>query len=438
MDSGDMNVAKQEVTEEEALRGAPAIVSTMRSNDQALKPAEPVRHKAFPQVSACLDALVIEAMDAGSSDIHIEPYENECRIRIRESGVLEAKRAYSKYITQNYDALIARIKIVAGLDIAEKRLPQDGAFSYKVKNREIDLRVSILPTKHGERVVMRLLDKSGFDISLANLNLTSKSLNLLMHSIYRTQGLVLVTGPTGSGKSTTLYSALTELNCAERNILTAEDPVEYQLDGVGQVQIREDIGLTFEAALRSFLRQDPEVLLIGEIRDRNTADIAIKASLTGHLVLSTLHTNDAVATVTRLINMGIAPYLISASLELVVAQRLLRKICPNCKTLHPNQQEQTEQAQFMYGIHFQDSNIAFHQGTGCEACNFTGYKGRIAIYEMFSPSDAAKGLITAGANYAALYEQAKSDGLYTLIDDAVRLLAEGTTSLSEVVRVLSS
>ncbi|WP_340303401.1 GspE/PulE family protein [Roseobacter sp. HKCCD7870] len=413
------------------------IASLRTSETNPVKVAD-IRHRAFPQVSLCLDAIVAEAMDAGSSDIHIEPYEVECRLRIRESGVLEEKRGFARYITQNYDALIARIKIVAGLDIAEKRLPQDGAFTYKVKNREIDLRVSILPTKHGERVVMRLLDKSGFEISLANLNLPTDSLNLLIRSIYRTQGLVLVTGPTGSGKSTTLYAALTELNCAERNILTAEDPVEYQLDGVGQVQVREDIGLTFEAALRSFLRQDPEVLLIGEIRDRNTADIAIKASLTGHLVLSTLHTNDAVATVTRLINMGIAPYLISASLELVVAQRLLRKICPHCKAPHPNQNELWEQAHFMYGHSFMSDKRIFYHGTGCEACNHTGYKGRMAIYEMFSPSDAAKNLITNGANYSALYEQAKADGLHTLIDDAVRLVDAGETSLSEVVRVLSS
>lgn len=415
-----------------------ANVASLRSSAVISPSTTPIRHRSFAQVSGCLDAIVAEAMDAGSSDIHIEPYEVECRLRIRESGVLEEKKDYARYVTQNYDALIARIKIVAGLDIAEKRLPQDGAFSYKVKNREIDLRVSILPTKHGERVVMRLLDKSGFEISLANLNLPADSLNVLMRSIYRTQGLVLVTGPTGSGKSTTLYAALTELNCAERNILTAEDPVEYQLDGVGQVQIREDIGLTFEAALRSFLRQDPEVLLIGEIRDRDTADIAIKASLTGHLVLSTLHTNDAVATVTRLINMGIAPYLISASLELVVAQRLLRKICPHCKVPHPDQSEQGEQARFMYGDNFGFQEITFYHGSGCDACNHTGYKGRVAIYEMFSPSDAAKGLITSGANYATLYEQAKADGLHTLIDDAVRLVGEGTTSLSEVVRVLSS
>lgn len=422
----------------QSLAHTTAKVSSLRASSDNAREAAPVRHRAFPQVSLCLDAIVADAMDAGSSDIHIEPYEVECRLRIRESGVLEEKKGYARYITQNYGALIARIKIVAGLDIAEKRLPQDGAFSYKVKNREIDLRVSILPTKHGERVVMRLLDKSGFEISLSNLNLPSDSLNLLMHSIYRTQGLVLVTGPTGSGKSTTLYAALTELNCTERNILTAEDPVEYQLDGVGQVQIREDIGLTFEAALRSFLRQDPEVLLIGEIRDRETADIAIKASLTGHLVLSTLHTNDAVATVTRLINMGIAPYLISASLELVVAQRLLRKICPQCKVPHPSQSKQGEQARFMYGDNFGYEELTFYHGMGCEDCNHTGYKGRVAIYEMFSPSDAAKGLITNGANYAVLYEQAKADGLHTLIDDAVRLVGEGTTSLSEVVRVLSS
>lgn len=416
----------------------PTSVASMRSSGASQANVAPTRHRGFPQVSACLDAIVAEAMAAGSSDIHIEPYEGACRLRIRESGVLEEKRDYARYITQNYDPLIARIKIVSSLDIAEKRLPQDGAFSYKIKNKEIDLRVSILPTKHGERVVMRLLDKSGFAISLANLNLPADSLNLFMRAIYRTQGLVLVTGPTGSGKSTTLYAALTELNCPERNILTAEDPVEYQLDGVGQVQIRDDIGLTFETALRSFLRQDPEVLLIGEIRDRDTADIAIKASLTGHLVLSTLHTNDAVATVTRLINMGVAPYLISASLELVVAQRLLRKICPLCKSPHPNQGEQREQASFMYDEKFGHEDIFFYQGAGCEACNYTGYKGRIAIYEMFSPSETAKNLIVNGANYAALYEQAKADGLHTLIDDAVRLVRDGTTSLSEVVRVLSS
>ncbi|HBP57732.1 MAG: type II/IV secretion system protein [SAR116 cluster bacterium] len=419
---------KQNIEKDDQKRGQPTKPSPLskRSSRGSVN---------FKQSSDFVDGMLQLAVELGASDVHVEPYEAEKRLRLRLSGVLEEFSEFNAFLHKNYDPVIARLKIVAGKDIAERRLPQDGAFSYEVGKKQVDIRISFLPTKHGERVVMRILDKSGFDINIHKLGIPSKVKSLILRSIYQTQGIVLVTGPTGSGKSTTLYSALTELNTVERNILTCEDPVEYQLTGVGQVQVRDEIGLTFSSALRSFLRQDPEVILVGEIRDKETADIAIKASLTGHLVLSTLHTNDAVSTITRLINMDIPAYLISASIELVVAQRLVRKLCQTCRAI--DDESDFDEAAEMLRIDPKKMPRSAWKPVGCGSCNNTGYSGRVGIYEALRPNDEFKTAIVDGASYAQLKDIALSDGFVTLQEHVAPLVEEGTTSLAECKRILS-
>ena len=383
-----------------------------------------------------VNELIAKAIQLHVSDIHLEPYRDSARVRYRLDGVLQAQGRLSSFIHEHYPAISTRIKIMSKLDIAERRLPQDGAITFEMADgREIDIRVSILPTSAGgERIVMRLLDHSAFELKLETLGFQQGDFQLVSKAIEAPQGLVLVTGPTGSGKSTTLYACLNEINQDGINIMTAEDPVEYVMEGVGQVQIKEEIGLDFQAALRSFLRQDPEVILVGEIRDRETGDIAIKASLTGHLVLSTLHTNDAISTITRLINMGIPNYLITGALSLIVAQRLARKICPSCAVV-----DNTVTPEQLKMVGFEQSEITYlsvYRGEGCDQCNGTGYKGRQGIYEVLSVTSKLKQAIMDDADVAELKRIAEGEGFTTMQKAGRGYIQQGTLSLHEYQRVL--
>jgi len=382
-----------------------------------------------------VDKSLKKAIKLGVSDIHLEIYKKFARMRYRLDGVLMDQSSKNKELFDNYAAIVTRIKIMSKLDIAERRLPQDGAITLKVEDREVDFRVSILPTSFGERVVMRILDTGSVSLTLETLGFLEEDEQAFKNAIDAPQGMVLVTGPTGSGKSTTLYAALGRVNKEEVNILTAEDPVEYTIDGVGQVHVKEDIGLTFSVALRSFLRQDPEVVMVGEIRDKETADIAIKAALTGHLVLSTLHTNDAISTITRLINMGIAPYLITSSLTLVVAQRLARKICESCK----REDDSVTQAQLI-SIGFtpeESSRVSLYHGTGCPKCNNTGYKGRKGIYEVLRVTDNIKDGVLKALTTPELLKVAKEQDNFSTMQEVGRgLMLQGSIGLEEYQRVL--
>ena len=381
-------------------------------------------------------AVVAEAIKKGVSDIHIEPYRFSSRVRYRLDGMLQEQEQYKKFLHDNYGAVVTRFKIMGKLDIAERRLPQDGAINFKIEGKVIDLRLSILPTANNERIVMRVLNKDAGDITLEQLNFEDQDLKSLRKSIHSTQGLILVTGPTGSGKSTTLYSILKEVSKPHLNILTAEDPVEYELDGVGQVQIKDDIGFTFAKALRSFLRQDPEIILVGEMRDKETVDIGLKAALTGHLVFSTLHTNDAPSTITRLQNMGTPDYLISAACQLVVAQRLARKNCKECKI--PDDDVNPKVLQDLGFSAEQASRVKAIKGKGCEVCSKTGYKGRQGIYEILVVSKPLKEAILRKATTPELREIAIKEGFQTMQDMGKRLIASGELNFREYERVLSN
>ena len=381
-------------------------------------------------------AVVAEAIKKGVSDIHIEPYRFSSRVRYRLDGMLQEQEQYKNFLHDNYGAVVTRFKIMGKLDIAERRLPQDGAINFKIEGKVVDLRLSILPTANNERIVMRVLNKDAGDITLEQLNFEEEDLKSLRKSIHSTQGLILVTGPTGSGKSTTLYSILKEVSQPHLNILTAEDPVEYELDGVGQVQIKDDIGLTFASALRSFLRQDPEIILVGEMRDKETVDIGLKAALTGHLVFSTLHTNDAPSTITRLQNMGTPDYLISAACQLVVAQRLARKNCKNCKV--PDDDVNPKVLQDLGFSAEQASRVKAIKGKGCETCSNTGYKGRQGIYEILVVSKPLKEAILRKATTPELRQIAVKEGFQTMQDMGKRLIASGDLNFREYERVLSN
>ena len=381
-------------------------------------------------------AVVAEAIKKGVSDIHIEPYRFSSRVRYRLDGMLQEQEQYKNFLHDNYGAVVTRFKIMGKLDIAERRLPQDGAINFKIEGKVVDLRLSILPTANNERIVMRVLNKDAGDITLEQLNFEDQDLQSLRKAIHSTQGLILVTGPTGSGKSTTLYSILKEVSKPHLNILTAEDPVEYELDGVGQVQIKDDIGLTFASALRSFLRQDPEIILVGEMRDKETVDIGLKAALTGHLVFSTLHTNDAPSTITRLQNMGTPDYLISAATQLVVAQRLARKNCKNCKV--PDDDVNPKVLQDLGFSAEQASRVKAIKGKGCETCGNTGYKGRQGIYEILVVSKPLKEAILRKATTPELREIAVKEGFQTMQDMGKRLIAGGDLNFREYERVLSN
>ena len=380
-------------------------------------------------------AVVAEAIKSGVSDIHIEPYRFTSRVRYRLDGILAEQEHFKKFLHSNYGAVVTRFKILGKLDIAERRLPQDGAIPFKIDGKVVDLRLSILPTATNERIVMRVLNKDAGDISLEQLNFEETDLNNLRKAIHGTQGLVLVTGPTGSGKTTTLYSILKEVSKPHLNILTAEDPVEYELDGVGQVQIKDDIGFNFSTALRSFLRQDPEIILVGEMRDKETVDIGLKAALTGHLVFSTLHTNDAPSTITRLQNMGTPDYLISAAVSLVLAQRLARKTCPECRV--PDD-DITPKALADFGFTVEQASRAkVQKGKGCPKCKDTGYKGRMGIYEILNVTKPIKEAILRKATTPELKEIASNEGFRTMQDMGRELILTGDLNFREFDRVLS-
>ena len=380
-------------------------------------------------------AVVAEAIKSGVSDIHIEPYRFSSRVRYRLDGMLIEQEHFSKFLHSNYGAVVTRFKIMGKLDIAERRLPQDGAIPFKIDGKVVDLRLSILPTASNERIVMRILNKDAGDISLEQLNFDENDLKNLRKAIHSTQGLVLVTGPTGSGKTTTLYSILKEVSKPHLNILTAEDPVEFELDGVGQVQIKDDIGLNFGTALRSFLRQDPEIILVGEMRDKETVDIGLKAALTGHLVFSTLHTNDAPSTITRLQNMGTPDYLISAAVTVVLAQRLARKNCPDCREQDPDITPAVLKE--MSFTDEQISNAKVSRGKGCSKCKDSGFKGRMGIYEILSVTKPIKEAILAKATTPELKAIALKEGFRTMQDMGRNLILKGDLNFREFDRVLS-
>jgi type IV pilus assembly protein PilB len=377
-----------------------------------------------------VNAILTDAVAKGCSDIHIEAYEKTFRVRFRIDGSLyELMRPPISM----KNAIVSRLKIMARLDIAERRLPQDGRIKLKMgKGREMDYRVSVLPTLFGEKVVLRLLDKANLQLDMTKLGFDSDQLVEFQHAIHMPYGMVLVTGPTGSGKTTTLYSALSELNKVSENISTAEDPVEFNLEGINQVQMHEEIGLTFANSLRSFLRQDPDIILVGEVRDFETAEIAIKAALTGHLVLSTLHTNDAPSTINRLLNMGVEPFLVSSSLNLVVAQRLARRICNNCREPLDVAREQLESLGSI--PESVPDPVSLSKGLGCDACSNTGYKGRIAMYEVMMMQDSLKELVLQGASAMEIKREAVESGMKTLRRSGINKLLAGTTTIEEILR----
>ncbi|NTU42741.1 MAG: type IV-A pilus assembly ATPase PilB [Nitrospirales bacterium] len=377
-----------------------------------------------------VNGILINAIRSKASDIHIEPSEDALRVRYRVDGVLQTVHRLPVKIK---NAITARVKIMSHLDISERRLPQDGRIKLKLgEGKEVDFRVSSLPTLYGEKVVMRLLDKTSITLDLTKLGFDEKPLEDVLDAIERPYGMILVTGPTGSGKTTTLYSALARLNKANVNIMTAEDPIEYSFFGINQVQIKEEIGLTFASTLRSFLRQDPDIIMVGEIRDFETAEIAVKAALTGHLVLSTLHTNDAPSTITRLTNMGIEPFLVSSSVILILAQRLARKICENCKV----EQEVSETTLLKIGFpRDRIKDIKCYMGSGCPECNRTGYKGRIALYEVMLLKEEIRELILQGASSLEIKRAAIREGMATLRQSGINKVIEGVTSIEELLRV---
>ena len=396
------------------------------------------------EVIVFVDKILNEAIRLEASDIHIEPFKDSAHVRFRVDGVLRVMDQFTDFLNKdplNYNSVVTRVKILSKLDIAERRIPQDGGSTFKYGDKEMDLRISIMPTKNNERIVMRLLNKEAGDKSLDKLGFADQDLKVLNEAIRSPQGMVLVTGPTGSGKTTTLYSILKTINKPSMNILTAEDPVEYELEGVGQVQVRDDIGYTFETALRSFLRQDPEVILVGEIRDKATVDIALKAALSGHLVFSTLHTNDAPSTITRLQNMGTPDYLISAACTLVMAQRLARKTCQECRV--PDERLNPKVLSSIGFTVEEASRVRPVYGKGCSACasgdsgTGNGYKGRMGIYEILKISKNIKDAILRKATTVELKEAARKDNFRTMQDMGRELILTGDLSFSEYQRVLS-
>jgi type IV pilus assembly protein PilB len=379
-----------------------------------------------------VNLILTDAIKKGASDIHIEPYEKEFRVRFRVDGILyEIMNPPLKL----RDAMTSRMKILAKLDISEKRLPQDGRIKLKMKlndkNKELDFRVSVLPTLFGEKIVLRLLDKDNLRLDMTKLGFEQESLTKFEEAIFKPWGMVLVTGPTGSGKTNTLYSALAKVNSPEVNIMTAEDPVEFNLPGINQVQMKESIGLNFAATLRSFLRQDPNIILVGEIRDFETAEIAIKAALTGHLVLSTLHTNDAPSTINRLMNMGIEPFLVATSVQLIAAQRLVRRVCSQCAEAV----EVTPQALLNLGYKNDEiGKFVVNKGRGCDKCNNTGYKGRVGLVEVMQIDDDLRDMILSGASAIDIKRKAIENGMITLRRSGLIKIKEGITTIEEVVR----
>ncbi len=376
-----------------------------------------------------VNLILLQAMEERASDIHIEPREKSLAVRLRVDGVLREILPPPKRMQW---AITSRIKILAGLDIAERRLPQDGSCRVRIMHRAVDIRISTIPTLYGEKVVMRLLDKANLKTDLEDLGFDRSSLGMINNAIAQPHGMILLTGPTGSGKTTTLYSALTKINSPDKNIMTVEDPVEYELAGINQVSARPTIGLDFAAALRSFLRQDPDVILVGEIRDLETASIAIKAAQTGHLVFSTLHTNNATSSIDRLLNMGVEPYLICTSLNLVIAQRLVRMVCKECK--EPYEPDPVLLARFRR-ILPDAGDVTFYHGAGCEECSGSGFRGRMAVYELFPITREIKNLVLLGDLGSKIRDQAIADGMQSLLISGMDKVKEGLTTLDEVLSV---
>jgi general secretion pathway protein E len=400
-------------------------VDLARLTEQLPEVADLLETENDAPIIRLINALLTQAVREGASDVHLEIFETRALVRFRVDGalrdVVEPRRGL-------HPAMVSRIKVMASLDIAERRLPQDGRIALRIAGRAIDVRVSTIPTANGERVVLRLLDKQAGRLTLDALGMAPATRDAIDALIQQPHGILLVTGPTGSGKTTTLYSALSRLDRRTRNILTVEDPIEYELDGVGQTQVNPRIEMTFARALRAILRQDPDVVMIGEIRDLETAQIAVQASLTGHLVLATLHTNDAPGAVTRLIDMGIEPYLLASTMNGALAQRLVRKLCADCKA--PYEPDAAERKVFGAA-----APERLYRAAGCGACNFSGYRGRTGIYELLTADDELRHLIHDGAEESVLRERAVSSGMVRLREDGLRWVRDGTTSLDEVLRV---
>ncbi|MFW6051332.1 MAG: type IV-A pilus assembly ATPase PilB [Myxococcota bacterium] len=433
MQAIERSYAAPEISYEDIMDGFDENEIEVAQDDDEINLLDLERQSEDAPVVRLCNAILLNAIKKRASDIHIEPYERQLRVRYRVDGVLhEEMRPPIKL----KNAIASRIKIMSSLDIAERRLPQDGRIKLKLgKGREMDFRVSTLPTIYGEKVVLRLLDKSNLQLDMTKLGFDKKALEDFRWSIHQPYGMVLVTGPTGSGKTTTLYSALTELNQPETNISTAEDPVEYNLQGINQVQMHEDIGLNFAASLRSFLRQDPDIIMVGEVRDFETAEIAVKAALTGHLVLSTLHTNDAPSTVTRMLNMGVEPFLVTASVNLVLAQRLARQICEECKV------EDEVDPKVLADVGFTAEQIKIakvYKGAGCRECGETGYKGRIALYEVMPFTERLKEMVLQGCSTAELKEEMIRQGVKTLRMAGITKVLAGVTTVDEVVRTTAA
>ncbi|MBM3244218.1 MAG: type II secretion system protein GspE [Candidatus Omnitrophica bacterium] len=392
--------------------------------DQELSLDKLIARAEEAPVVKLVDLIIRQAIDERASDIHIEPFKDKISLRYRIDGKLFEIPPPAKHL---HMPIISRIKILSKLDIAEKRLPQDGAFPVKLENRIVDLRISTIPTIYGEKVVMRILDRGSVVLDLNQMGFDAKQLEVLRKAMNAAYGLVFLTGPTGSGKTTTLYAMLNEIKSPTKNIITIEDPVEYKLEGINQVQVKPDIGLTFAAALRSFLRQDPDVMLVGEVRDLETAQICIRSALTGHLVLSTLHTNDAPQAVSRLIDIGIEPYLLAPSLLLVVAQRLIRRLCPDCKEAYEPSAEQLKNINLKTDL--------IYRPKGCPKCGQIGYKGRLCIAEVMATNEEIKGLINQGASFQKIREAARAAGMQTLYESALKKVEMGVTSLEEAFSV---
>ena len=420
---------------EEELEGGDTQYETLEDDEENINASALQKGSEEAPVVRLVNMVLIDAIRKGASDIHIEPYEKHYRIRFRIDGLLqEVMRPNIKL----KDPVTSRVKILAKLNIAEKRLPQDGRIKLRVnlggQAKVIDYRVSVLPTLFGEKIVLRLLDSDKLMLDLTKLGFEPESMNQWDRQISKPYGMVLVTGPTGSGKTNTLYSSIAKLNQVDVNIMTAEDPVEFNFAGINQVQMKEQIGLNFAAALRSFLRQDPNIILVGEIRDFETAEIAIKASLTGHLVLSTLHTNDAPSTISRLMNMGVEPFLVATSVNIICAQRLVRRICASCKAPDPHQPP----AEALIKVGFTEEEvgrgITVMKGMGCEVCGKKGYKGRVGLYEVLEMSETLKDMILTGASAIELREQAIKEGMITLRRSGCRKVLDGVTTIEEIVR----
>lgn len=416
----------------DSMADAEADVETVKQEEDEIDLGALSKSADAAPVVKLTNVLLVDSLKRGASDIHIEPYEKEFRVRFRIDGILYNVMALPLKLK---DPLTSRVKIMAKLDIAEKRLPQDGRIKIKMKvenrSRDLDFRVSCLPTLWGEKIVMRLLDKSKLMLDMTKLGFETHSLDRFKTAIAKPYGIVLVTGPTGSGKTNTLYSALASLNKPDTNIMTAEDPVEFNLPGINQCQVKENIGLNFASVLRSFLRQDPNIILVGEIRDYETAEIAVKAALTGHLVLSTLHTNDAPSTVSRMVNMGIEPFLVGTAVNLIQAQRLIRRVCKACKT------EDDVPSKTLIDIGFEPEQVdtfKVYKGKGCGTCNGTGYKGRIGLYEVMEVTEGIRDLIMVGATAIEIKRKALEEGMLTLRMSGLEKIKAGTTTVEEVLR----